>query len=346
MILKLSQIAEKIGAKLKGPDIEIAELSTLDNPIPGTLSYLASKKYRKKIEGCQCAALIVSPDFNSTKFSLLIMDDPYLGFARAMRLYYPDHHRPPSGIQAGTRIDVTAELATDIYIGPNCIIGKKTVIGKRCVIHGGVFIGDNVVIGDDCFIYPNAVIMHDVIIGNRVAIYAGAVIGSDGFGYARDGNGFLKIPQAGTVVIEDDVEIGACTTIDRATIGETRIGTGCIIDNLVQIAHNCRIGPGSIICAQAGLAGSSILGSRVTLAGQVGIAGHLTVGDGALIEAQSGVHGDVPAGTKMFGYPARELALAHKIEAIISRLPDYIQRIRELENRIDKLESKNQSGTD
>ncbi len=340
MILKLSQIAEKIGARLEGRDIDIADLSTLDDPRPGTLSFVASRKYQKKIADCPCAALIVPPGLTSSRHSLLVMDDPYLGFALAMRLFYPDHRRPPSGIQAGTRIDATAEIGTDVYIGPNSVVGMKSRIGKRSVIHAGVYIGDNAVIGEDCFIYPNVVIMHNVVIGNRVAIYAGAVIGSDGFGYARRGSGFVKIPQAGTVVIEDDVEIGACTTIDRATIGETRIGTGCIIDNLVQIAHNCRVGAGSIICAQAGLAGTSILGRGVTLAGQVGIAGHLTIGDGALVEAQSGVHKDIPPGSKVFGYPARELLSAHRIEAIISNLPDYIQRIRDLERKVAELESK------
>ena len=335
MQFKLSEIAEKIGARLEGKDISVSGLSTMDNPSPDTLTFISSKKYRKKLAECQCPAVIVPPGLESDKHSLLVKDDPYLGFALAMRLFHPDHHRPAAAIEPSAVIAQSARLGKNNYIGHHVTIGDGVNIGDNCIIHPGVSIGAGTTIGDDCIIYPNAVIMHDVSIGNRVAVYAGAIIGSDGFGYAKSGDGFVKIPQAGTVVIEDDAEIGAGTTIDRATLGETRIGTGAILDNLVQVAHNCHIGAGSILCAQVGLAGTSNIGKNVILAGQVGIAGHLTIGDNSFVEAQSGVPGDLPAGSIVFGYPAREVKLARRIEAIINRLPDYIQRLRGLEKKVN-----------
>jgi UDP-3-O-[3-hydroxymyristoyl] glucosamine N-acyltransferase len=335
MELKLSEIALKIGARLEGEDLIIVDLSTMDNPRPGTLSYLATKKYKKKLAECSCAALIVTEDIRSEKHSLLIVKDVHLAFGMAMRIFYPDHYRPEPKIEPTAIIDKSAILGKENYLGHHVVVEKGARIGNRCVIHAGVYIGINTVIGDECFIYPNAVVMHDVTLGNRVSIYAGAVIGSDGFGYAKKEKGFLKIPQAGTVVIEDDVEIGAGTTIDRATLGETFIGTGTIIDNLVQIAHNCKIGAGSVLCAQVGLAGTSNIGNNVILAGQVGVAGHLTIGDGVFVEAQSGVPHDVAPGSIIFGYPAREAMQAHRIDAIIGRLPEYIQRLKDLEKKVN-----------
>jgi UDP-3-O-[3-hydroxymyristoyl] glucosamine N-acyltransferase len=335
MELKLSEIALKIGARLEGEDLTIEDLSTMDNPRPRTLSYLASKKYKKKLPECSCAALIVPEDIKSEKHSLLIVKDVHLAFGMAMKLFYPDHYRPQPKIESSAMIDNSAVLGKNNYLGHHVVVEKGAQIGNGCVIHAGAYIGVNTVIGDECFIYPNAVIMHDVVLGNRVAIYAGAVIGSDGFGYAKKDKGFLKIPQAGTVIIEDDAEIGAATTIDRATLGETRIGAGTIIDNLVQIGHNSKIGAGSVLCAQVGLAGTTTIGNNVILAGQVGVAGHLTIGDGVFVEAQSGVPHDVAPGSIIFGYPAREAMQAHRIDAIIGRLPEYIQRLKDLEKKVN-----------
>ncbi|OQX92675.1 MAG: hypothetical protein B6D58_01770 [candidate division Zixibacteria bacterium 4484_95] len=338
MELKLSEIAKKISAQLVGKDLTVTGLSTIDNPKPGTLSFITSKKLKKRLADCCCAAVIVPPGIESDRHSLLVKDDPYLGFGLAMRIFHNTHRYPQPRIEPTAVISDTARMGHDIYIGHNVIVKDNVQIGNNCVIHSGVFIGENSVIGDRCYIYPNSVIMHEVTIGDRVAIYSGAIIGSDGFGYTKTGGGFIKIPQVGVVVIEDDVEIGAGTTIDRATIGETRIGTGSIIDNLVQIAHNCNIGPGCILCAQVGLAGTTILGKNVILAGQVGVAGHLTIGDGTIVEAQSGVPKDLPAGSVVFGYPARDAKLSRRIEAIISHLPDYIQRLRNLERKVNDLE--------
>jgi UDP-3-O-[3-hydroxymyristoyl] glucosamine N-acyltransferase len=211
------------------------------------------------------------------------------------------------------------------------VISKGVCLGLGAVISAGAFIGEDSILGNNCYIFANVTIRERIRIGNNVVIYPNAVIGSDGFGYAWDGSRQVKIPQIGTVVIEDDVEIGAGTIIDRATLGETVIGRGTIIDNLVQIGHNCKIGAYSVLCAQVGLAGSTTLGEHVTLAGQVGVAGHLQIGDGAIVEAQSGVAGDIPKGMVHFGYPSREVKVAHRIEAIINHLPEYVTRLRKLE---------------
>jgi len=336
MKLKLSEIADKIGAKLVGSDLTVSGLSTLDNPHPDTITFITSKKFRKKLNECDCAAVITPPGIESEKHSLLVLDDPYLGFGLAMRIFHQDHIRPKPIIESTAVLEKSASTGKDVYIGHHVFVGQNARIGDNCVIHAGVYIGENTVIGNDCFVYPKVVIMHDVLIGSRVAIYAGAVIGSDGFGYAKSGDGFVKIPQTGTVVLEDDVEIGAGTTIDRATLGETRIGTGTIIDNLVQIGHNCNIGAGSILCGQVGLAGTTTIGRNVILAGQVGVAGHLTVGDGAIVQAQSGIPGDVAPKSVVFGTPARDIRLAHRINSLLNKLPDYIQRLRDVERIVKK----------
>jgi UDP-3-O-[3-hydroxymyristoyl] glucosamine N-acyltransferase len=247
-------------------------------------------------------------------------------------MFYKVFSTVSPGIEKTAVISDDVSIPGDCYIGHNAVISKGVHIGKGVEILAGAFISEDATIGDNCRIFQNVVIRERVMIGADVTIYPNAVIGSDGFGYCWDGSCHIKIPQAGTVIIEDGVEIGAGTTIDRATMGATVIGKGTIIDNLVQIAHNCKIGPYSVICAQAGLAGSTELGRKVTLAGQVGIAGHLKIGDGATIEAQSGVPADVPAGAVQFGTPSRDVYLAHKIEAILNRLPDYVKRIKKLES--------------
>ncbi len=335
MPLKLGSVAEKIGAELDGdPDLIINNLASIEEASEGELSFIAGKKFRKLLETTKASALIVYPGLKSETCSLLIVDDPQLGFARAMRLFYKPYPDVNPGIEKNAFIAEGVDVASDCYIGHNAVISSGVRIGKGVEIHAGTFIGENVRIGDGSKLYQNVTVCRDVLIGNHAVIYPNAVIGSEGFGYARENNRHMKIPQAGTVIIEDDVEIGAGTTVDRATLGATVIGKGAIIDNLVQIAHNCRIGRGAILCAQVGLAGSTIVGENAILAGQVGVAGHLTVGNGAILQAQSGVASDVPDGSVRFGTPSREAYLAHKIEAILNKLPDYINRIKQLESKL------------
>jgi UDP-3-O-[3-hydroxymyristoyl] glucosamine N-acyltransferase len=335
MPFKLSRVAEEIGAELDGdPDLVINGLASIDEASEGELSFIAGKKHRKLLETTKASALIVYPGVKSDTCSLLVLDDPQLGFARAMRFFYRPYPEVKPGVGKNAVVAEDVVIPSDCHIGHNVVISSGVQMGKGVEIHTGTFIGENVKIGDGCRLYQNTTVCRDVSIGNHVVVYPNAVIGSEGFGYARENNRHIKIPQVGTVIIEDFVEIGAGTTVDRATLGATVIGKGAIIDNLVQIAHNCKVGQGAILCAQVGLAGSTIIGDNAVLAGQVGVAGHLRIGNGAILEAQSGVASDVPDGSVQFGTPSREVYLAHKIEAILNRLPDYVKRIKQLELKL------------
>jgi UDP-3-O-[3-hydroxymyristoyl] glucosamine N-acyltransferase len=337
MQIRLGDLAPRIGAELRGdPDVTISGLATLEDAGPGDLSYIASPKFRKNLDSTRASALIVYQDLQGDRLPLLVMKNPYLGFTLAMRIFHRCHPDLAPGVAPSAAVSPDVRLPANVHIGENAVLSGGVCLGDGAAIMAGAFIGANVSIGAECRIYPNVTIRENVKIGDRVVIYPNAVIGSDGFGYCWDGQRHIKIPQVGTVVIEDDVEIGAGTTIDRATLGATIIGRGAIIDNLVQIAHNCRVGEYSIICAQVGLAGTSTLGRRVTLAGQVGLAGHLRIGDNAVIEAQSGVASDIPPGAVYFGYPARDIRIAHKIEALLTHLPEYIARLRKLESLFRK----------
>jgi UDP-3-O-[3-hydroxymyristoyl] glucosamine N-acyltransferase len=337
MSFTLGQIAEKIGAELHGdPELIISGLASLGEAKGGDLSYIASRKFRKQLDTTGASALIIYPGLDCPRLPHLIAKDPNLGFARTMRLFYRCYSELVPGVALSANVASDVVISPGIHIGHNAVISRGVRLGSGTAIEAGAFVGENTILGKSCRIFPNVTIRENVIIGDNVVIYPNAVIGSDGYGYCWDGEKHLKIPQAGTVIIEDEVEIGAGTTIDRATLGATVIGKGSIIDNLVQIGHNSKIGEYSIICAQVGLAGSSTLGRHVTLTGQVGVAGHLTIGDNALVEAQSGVASDLPPESVYFGYPARDIKLAHKIEAILGHLPDYIARIRRLESDINK----------
>jgi UDP-3-O-[3-hydroxymyristoyl] glucosamine N-acyltransferase len=337
MPFTLGEIAARIGAELRGDsNIVISNLATLEEAGEGDLSYVASPKFKRLVETTKASALIAYPGLEIPRLPTLAVKNPYLGFTLAMRFFYRCFPDVPPGIATSAAVAPDVHIPPDVHIGENAVVSKGVCLGDGCVIQAGAFVGENTTLGKNCRIFANATIRENVRIGNNVVVYSNAVIGSDGFGYCWDGQRHVKIPQAGTVVIEDDVEIGAGTTIDRATLGETVIGRGTIIDNLVQIAHNCRIGEYSVICAQVGMAGTTALGRRVTLAGQVGLAGHLSIGENAVIEAQSGVASDVPPGAVYFGCPARDIRLAHKIEAILNHLPEYISRLRKIESLFKK----------
>ena len=306
----------------------------------GELTFFANPKYAAKLASTRAAAVIVGRSVPAAPCATLHANDPYLAFAHAVGLFAPPLNTAP-GIHRLAHVDPAALIAADASIGPFVSIAAGARIGARTVVFPHVTIGEGAVVGDDCLIHARVSIRERVSVGHRVVVQDGAIIGSDGFGFAHRPDGtHLKIPQIGTVVIEDDVEIGANTTIDRPSVGETRISAGTKIDNLVQVAHGVRVGRDSLLAAQVGIAGSTTLEDRVTLAGQVGVAGHLTIGKGVVATAQSGIPNSVDAGAFISGYPAIDNRDWLKASALFRRLPELKKTLNELVQRLDDLERR------
>jgi UDP-3-O-[3-hydroxymyristoyl] glucosamine N-acyltransferase len=340
--LRLSEIASRLGCALEGDgSVEIRRLAAIERAGPGELTFLANAKYNAQLATTRAAAVIVSeaePIQTPPRFAVLRSREPYVAFANALRLFV-EPARPPRGIDTLAAIAGDARVGADPSIGPFVAVGAGASVGARAVIFPNVTIGAGVRIGDDCVIHAGVSIRDRVVIGNRVTILDGAVIGSDGFGFAKQADGtHLKIPQHADVVIEDDVEIGANTTIDRPAVGETRIQAGTKIDNLVQIAHGVRIGARSLLASQVGIAGSTVIDDDVTLAGQVGVNGHIRIGKGAIASGKTGVTRDVEPGEFLSGYPGIPNREWRKAQAIVRRLPDMKRRIEALERRVAELQ--------
>jgi UDP-3-O-[3-hydroxymyristoyl] glucosamine N-acyltransferase len=337
--LRLSELAAQLECRLDGDGtLEITGAAGLEHAGPGQLTFFGNPKLKALLDATRASAVIVPDAAPAIPQAMLRSKHPYLTFARALTIFHP-RLRPAAGVSPQAVIEDDVEIGADVSIGPFVVIGRGVKIGARTVIASHVSIGAETVIGDDCDIRPHASIGARITLGQRVIIYDGVVIGSDGFGYAPTPDGrYFKIPQVGTVVIEDDVEIGANSTIDRASMGETRIGAGSKIDNLVQIAHSCTIGRDVILSAQVGLAGSTTIEDHVTLAGQVGVAGHLTIGKGTIVTAQSGVPNSIPAGALYSGYPSIENRDWLKSSAIFAKLPQLRKQIARLEERLATLE--------
>jgi UDP-3-O-[3-hydroxymyristoyl] glucosamine N-acyltransferase len=284
----------------------------------------------------RASAVIVSPEL-ATPLPSIVSPTPYLAYARAAQLLHPQK-RPPAGIHPTAVVDASARLGEDVHVGALAVIGPDARVGARTVIHPHVVVYAEVEIGEDCVLHSGVQVRERCRLGRRVVVQNGAVIGGDGFGFARDERGrYEKIPQVGIVVIEDDVEIGALSAVDRASLSETRIGRGTKIDNLVQIGHSVTIGEDSVLAGQVGVAGSTRIGNRVTLAGQVGVAGHLAIGDGAVATAQTGIPNSVEKGAVVSGYPAIDNRDWLKASAVFARLPELQRRVRELSQRVDEL---------
>jgi UDP-3-O-[3-hydroxymyristoyl] glucosamine N-acyltransferase len=339
--LRLSELAAQLECRLDGDGaIEITGAAGLEHAGPGQLTFFGNPKLKALLDATRASAVIVPDAAPAIPHAMLRSAHPYLTFARALTIFHP-RVRPAPGVSPHAVIEADVEIGAEVSIGPFVVIGRGVKIGARTVIASHVSIGAETVIGDECDIRPHASIGSRVTLGHRIIIYDGVVIGSDGFGYAPTPDGhYFKIPQVGTVVIEDDVEIGANSTIDRASMGETRIGAGSKIDNLVQIAHSCTIGRDVILSAQVGLAGSTTIEDRVTLAGQVGVAGHLTIGNGTIVTAQSGVPNSIPAGALYSGYPAIDNRDWRKSSAIFARLPELRRQVIKLEERLAALEAQ------
>lgn len=315
----LRELADIIGAEVVGDGaVAVSGINTLEDARPGQLTFLANPKYEKQLDCTQASAVIVGANSKFSRLPVLRAKDPQLAYQRAVVALHGYRRHPHAGIHSAAHVDPTAKL------------------GENAVVYPGVFIGPGVTIGRDCVLYPNVVIYERCMLGDRVIVHAGTVIGADGFGYATSAGVHHKIPQVGNVVIEDDVEIGANCTIDRAALGSTLVGKGTKIDNLVTLGHNVRTGPGCIIVAQAGVAGSTTLGHHVVLGGQVGVAGHIEIGDGTMAGAQCGIISSVEAGQIVLGAPHMPAREARRVYAIFRELPELVQRIKELEKFVEK----------
>ncbi len=337
--MKLGDVARHLGGEIAGdPDIDIRGAAGIHDAGEGELTFLADRKLIETCAGSRASGVVVKQFIPELGKPQIIVANPLYAFAKLLELF---HVKPalPTGISGSAFVSPQATIGKDVSVHAFAYVSGGAVLGDRTIIHPGAFIGEGTVIGEECVIYPNVTVREGVIIGNRVIIHAGSVLGSDGFGYVFDGGRHYKIPQVGTVVIGDDVEIGANVTIDRATTGKTSIGKGTKIDNLVQVGHNVRIGEHSIIVAQVGIGGSTEIGSHVVLGGQVGIADHAILDDGCMVGAKGGVMGHLPKGIYSGGpaIPHREWL---KASALFARLPELHKRIRELEEKLSGMEKE------
>jgi UDP-3-O-[3-hydroxymyristoyl] glucosamine N-acyltransferase len=334
----LGRIAEALGATLEGdPARVIRGVAPLDGAGPEHVSFLVHPRYARAAATSAAGALVVGRDVEGLPQALLRVDSPQTAIIALLRLFHPE---PPvaAGIHAtavvagSARVHPTAFVGACAVIDPNARVGARSRVGALC------FVGAGAMLGDDVVLHPHVVVKEGVALGDRVVVHAGAVLGADGFGYAFDGTAHRKIPQVGGLRIEDDVEIGANSTIDRATVGETRIGRGSKIDNLVQVGHNCDVGEDVILVSQVGVSGSCKIGDRAVLAGQVGLADHVSIGAGAVLVAKSGVPNDVPAGETWAGTPSRPVGETRRIWAAEALLPALFRKVRALEKRVRELE--------
>ena len=340
--MKLREIARQLGCRLEGSgDIEIYRVAGIEQARAGDLTFVAHEKYIAKLSATSASAVIAAPDVPARgSAALLRTDQPYLAFAKAVELL-TQAPPPPVGIDPASSIAPDATLGPEVAIGPFVAVGAGATVGARTIVYPNAVIGAGARIGEACVIRSQVSIRDRVVIGNRVLLQDGVVVGSDGFGFAKQPDGtHLKIPQLADVVIEDDVEIGANTTIDRPAVGETRIGAGTKIDNLVQVGHGVRIARRVLLAAQVGIAGSCVIEDDVVLAGQVGVANHVRLGKGVVATAQSGIPNSVDAGQYVSGYPAVGHREWLKSSAVYRQLPDMRKRIVELEQRIAELEQK------
>jgi len=339
--MKLGDLAAQLGCQLEGDgEIDITRVATIDNAGPGDITFLANSKYAAELASTRASAVIVGPDDHGSTAALLRTSNPYLVFARAVGLLNPAP-RPAAGCHPTAIVARDAVVGDNVSIGPYVVVESGARIGDRTVVSAHSVIGAGAVLGPDCLLHARVSIRERVQIGARCVIQDGAVVGSDGFGFAHRSDGtHEKIPQVAAVVIEDDVEIGANTTIDRPAIGETRVKAGTKIDNLVQIAHGVTVGKNSLLAAQVGIAGSTVIGEGVMFGGQVGVTGHVTVGDRVRASAKTGVTGNVPADTFVTGYPHLENLEWRKAYAVVRRLPEFRKLLLDLERRLAALENR------
>ena len=336
--MKLRELAERLACRLEGDgEIEIVRVAGIEEAGPGDLTFVANPKYLAALSTTRASAVLLNDDAPAPAIPVLRTADPYLGFARAVGLFAPAW-KPEPGVHAMAAVARDATIGAGVSIGAFVAVGEGASIGDRTIVFPNVTIGPGARIGADCVLHSNVAIRERVTIGDRVVLQNGVVVGGDGYGFVRRGDGtHEKIPQVATVVIEDDVELGANTTVDRPAVGETRIKAGTKIDNLVQIAHGVVVGRNVLMAAQVGIAGSTEIGDDVMFGGQVGVGGHLTIGRGVVAVGQSGITNSVDAGTMVAGYPAIEAREWRRAAAVFRRLPELKKRIEALEAHIMKL---------
>lgn len=345
--MQLRELAERLGCRLEGDGtLEIRRVASLEQAGEGDVAFFANPRYAPALRRTRASAVIIGEGAPDAPCAMLRTTHPYLAFANALSMFVAPAH-PARGIDKLCAMAADAVVGRDVSIGPFSSVGRGARIGNRTIIYPNVFVGDGAVIGDDCVIHSHAAIREHVVVGNRVVVQNGAVIGSDGYGFVKRPDGtHQKIPQTAAVVVEDDVEIGANTAIDRPAIGETRIQAGAKIDNLVQIGHGVNVGRNTLLAAQVGIAGSTTIGEAVTLGGQVGVAGHVTIGKGVSAVGQTGITNSVPDGTFVSGYPAIANKEWLKSSAIFRKLPELRKKIADLEQRIVELQASQGKGPD
>ena len=337
----LVELARLVGGEVIGDaSVEITGVAGIKEAHEGDITFLANPKYESYLATTQASAVIAAGNGGSPK-PVIKVANPYLAFLKVMSLFTGETPgQRQLGVHPTATIAASASIGADVSIGAYCFVGENVRIGDRTTILPLVCLCDDAMVGADCLVYPHVTIRERCEIGDRVILHAGAVIGADGFGYAKDGDRYFKIPQVGNVILEDDVEVGANTAIDRGALGPTIVKQGTKIDNLVQIAHNVHIGKDGVVAGQSGVAGSTFIGDRVVMGGQVGIIGHLKIGDDVTFGAQSGVLKSIPSKTVASGYPAKKHTEARRREASVALLPNYIKKINAMEKRIVELEKR------
>lgn len=337
----LQEIADLVGGVVKGDGaVVISGLSGIKEASCGDLTFLANAKYLPLLEKTRASGVLVSSGVDTGSLACVVVENPSLSFSKIAEIFYESQGPVFKGIHPTAIIAEDVCLGQNVSVGPYAVIEPGAVILDNTLIYGLSYIGPKARVGKDCLIYPHVTLCDRVVLGDRVIVHSGTVIGSDGFGFSNVQGVNVKIPQIGIVEIEDDVEIGANVAIDRARFDKTVVGKGTKIDNLVQIAHNVRIGQNCLIVSQAGISGSTVLEDNVTLAGQAGLVGHITIGKNSVVAAKSGVPNSIPPDSVYWGFPAKPIAQAKKVNAMVQRLPHYVEVILDLKKRIAELEEK------
>jgi UDP-3-O-[3-hydroxymyristoyl] glucosamine N-acyltransferase len=347
--MNVREVAALVRGEIEGDgNLEIARVAKIEEAVAGDLTFVANPKYEKFLGTTKASAVLVSTKLDTGRYrrqppiTFIRVHDPYLAFLTVLKSITRIPDPFPTGVHSTAVVDESAKLGANVSLGAHVVVGKNAVIGDNTRISHGCVIGDEAEIGQDCLFYPRVTVYHQCKVGSRVIIHSGVVIGSDGFGFAPQPDGtYEKIPQLGIVVIEDDVEIGANCTIDRATMGQTTIHRGVKLDNLVHLAHNVSVGDHTVIAAQTGISGSTKIGKNCMIAGQVGMVGHIEIADRTIIMAQSGIPKSITEpGKSYFGYPAKERGRALRIEAVLRSLPELAQELRELQKRVEELRER------